>query len=100
MGAPVLVVGGGPAGMEAAVRARRAGHPVRLVEQRDVLGGQLDIAAKCSSTWVRADACRLRSAQWSAPSHVSGMWTSLPKDTWIDGAVPDARHWCGTPRGT
>ncbi len=44
-GAPVLVVGGGPAGMEAAVRARHAGHPVRLVELRDVLGGQLDIAA-------------------------------------------------------
>ena len=57
--------------------------------------GHVDIATRCSSTWVRADACRRRSAQWSAPSHVRGMWTSLPKDTWIDGAVPDARHWCG-----
>ena len=41
----VVVVGGGVAGLEAALRARAAGHRVRLIERRLVLGGQLDIAA-------------------------------------------------------
>jgi len=41
----VVVVGGGVAGIEAALRAIAAGHPVRLVERSMRLGGQLDIAA-------------------------------------------------------
>lgn len=41
----VLVLGGGPAGMEAAHTAARRGHRVTLVEQRDELGGQLALCA-------------------------------------------------------
>jgi 2,4-dienoyl-CoA reductase (NADPH2) len=41
----VLVVGGGPAGMSAAIAAHDRGHRVRLVEAADRLGGQLHIAA-------------------------------------------------------
>lgn len=37
----VLVVGGGPAGMEAAVTAAQRGHTVTLAEQADHLGGLL-----------------------------------------------------------
>jgi 2,4-dienoyl-CoA reductase-like NADH-dependent reductase (Old Yellow Enzyme family)/thioredoxin reductase len=37
----VLVVGGGPAGMEAALTARGLGHEVELFEAGEVLGGQL-----------------------------------------------------------
>lgn len=37
----VLVVGGGPAGMEAAITAARRGHNVTLVEKKDHLGGNL-----------------------------------------------------------
>lgn len=40
----VLVVGGGPAGMMAAVTAARRGHRVTLLERTDVLGGQLLLA--------------------------------------------------------
>ena len=40
----VLVVGGGPAGMEAAYVAKKRGHEVVLCEQSDRLGGQLNIA--------------------------------------------------------
>lgn len=43
-GRRVLVVGGGPAGLSAAIAASRAGAAVRLVERRPVLGGQLDLA--------------------------------------------------------
>jgi 2,4-dienoyl-CoA reductase-like NADH-dependent reductase (Old Yellow Enzyme family) len=39
----VLVVGAGPAGLEAARIARERGHEVRVLERRDRLGGQLDL---------------------------------------------------------
>ncbi|GIX47517.1 MAG: hypothetical protein KatS3mg131_1728 [Candidatus Tectimicrobiota bacterium] len=42
----VLVVGGGPAGMEAARLLALRGHRVALYEQRPQLGGQLLLAAK------------------------------------------------------
>ncbi|MBU1053384.1 MAG: FAD-dependent oxidoreductase [Proteobacteria bacterium] len=44
----VLVVGGGPAGMEAARVARFRGHEVILYEKEEELGGQVSIAMKAS----------------------------------------------------
>ena len=41
----VMVVGGGPAGMSAALAAALKGHDVTLYEQSDFLGGQLYLAA-------------------------------------------------------
>lgn len=41
----VLVIGGGPAGMEAARVAALAGHAVTLAEQSDTLGGRMHLAA-------------------------------------------------------
>jgi 2,4-dienoyl-CoA reductase (NADPH2) len=41
----VTVVGGGPAGMEAALTAASRGHQVTLLEKADQLGGQLNLAA-------------------------------------------------------
>lgn len=43
--ARVLVVGGGPAGIWAAVRLSQRGHRVTLVEKNDKLGGMLNAAA-------------------------------------------------------
>jgi len=40
----VVVVGGGPAGMEAAVIAAERGHEVTLFEKENVLGGQIRVA--------------------------------------------------------
>lgn len=40
----VAVVGGGPAGMKAAIVATEAGHTVTLYEKSDVLGGQIKCA--------------------------------------------------------
>jgi NADPH-dependent 2,4-dienoyl-CoA reductase/sulfur reductase-like enzyme len=40
----VLVVGGGPGGLQAALTASRMGHEVELWEQSDQLGGQIRLA--------------------------------------------------------
>ncbi|MEX2320976.1 MAG: FAD-dependent oxidoreductase, partial [Saccharospirillum sp.] len=42
----VLVIGGGPGGMEAARVAAERGHKVILVERADALGGQITLAAQ------------------------------------------------------
>ncbi|OYT95745.1 MAG: N-methylproline demethylase, partial [Pseudomonas sp. PGPPP3] len=42
----VVIVGGGPAGMEAARVAAERGHDVTLFEKQDSLGGQISLAAK------------------------------------------------------
>jgi 2,4-dienoyl-CoA reductase (NADPH2) len=42
----VMVIGGGPAGLEAATIAAQRGHQVTLFEKRDKLGGQLNHASK------------------------------------------------------
>lgn len=41
----VLVIGGGPAEMQAAITAAERGHNVTLIEKADRLGGQLNIAS-------------------------------------------------------
>ncbi len=42
----VIVIGGGPGGMEAALIAAKRGHDVTLFEKKPALGGQLLLAAK------------------------------------------------------
>jgi len=41
----VLIIGGGPAGMQAAITAKKIGHDVTLIEEKDALGGQLRLAS-------------------------------------------------------
>ena len=60
----VLVVGGGPAGMEAARLASLRGHDVRLVEESDRLGGRFALAARAAEpnaellAWLEGEMAR------------------------------------------
>jgi 2,4-dienoyl-CoA reductase-like NADH-dependent reductase (Old Yellow Enzyme family)/thioredoxin reductase len=54
----VIVVGGGPAGLEAACVAAQRGHRVSLLEQGDRLGGQLNLAARAPHKEGFLDAIR------------------------------------------
>lgn len=42
----VVVIGGGPAGMQAAIGAAQRGHKVTLLERNGKLGGRLNVAAR------------------------------------------------------
>ena len=47
----IAIIGGGPAGMEAALVAANRGHKVTLYERSDALGGQLKHAGWASFKW-------------------------------------------------
>ena len=49
----VMVVGGGPAGMEAARVAALRGHEVVLYEKEHQLGGSVPLAATVNSPWLK-----------------------------------------------
>lgn len=51
----VAVIGGGPAGMKAAITAAERGHKVTLYEKNDYLGGQLKHTDYVSFKWTYRD---------------------------------------------
>lgn len=51
----VAVIGGGPAGMEAALIAAERGHDVTLYEKRPTLGGTLTLLENMSFKWPHKD---------------------------------------------
>ena len=54
----IAVVGGGAAGMRAAITAAENGHDVTLYEKTDCLGGQMNIAGMPDFKWNLRDYCR------------------------------------------
>ena len=101
----VLVVGGGPAGLQAAVTAAERGHHVTLFEKADRLGGQVPIAASVPSRAEFLDITRnLVSAaarmgvdvKLSCPATAELLLSESPDAVIIaTGAVPQKPWWAG-----
>jgi len=82
-GTSVLVAGGGPAGMAAAVAAARAGAEVTLAEATDELGGQFALAGRAPAH--RETAARY-SADWRRRLEAAGVRILL--GTRVDASSP------------
>jgi len=104
----VLVVGGGPAGLEAARVAATAGHKVSLVEAQPSLGGMISLARKCPRHagisdiihWLEEEIYRAGvdvslstfvdedDALWDDYDHIVVATGSLPRDTVVQSRSP------------
>jgi len=76
----VLVIGGGPAGMEAALTAEKRGHQVTLLEKENKLGGQLVLAAMPPAKQDLAKAVQYMAVQVGKSSIDVKMNTSATKE--------------------
>jgi 2,4-dienoyl-CoA reductase-like NADH-dependent reductase (Old Yellow Enzyme family) len=88
-GSRVLVVGGGPAGMAAAVGAARAGAEVTLVEATSALGGQFALAGRAPA---HRETAERYAADWRRRLAAAGVEVRL--DTRLDAqsAVAEAAN--------
>jgi 2,4-dienoyl-CoA reductase-like NADH-dependent reductase (Old Yellow Enzyme family)/thioredoxin reductase len=84
----ILVVGGGPAGMYAAITAAQRGHTVRLAERSDRLGGQLWFA---DSDTYKKDLAAFRDclAARCKAAGVSVVYNTAVNEAYIARYAPD-----------
>ena len=85
----VLVIGGGPAGLQAAVTAAELGHRVRLLEAGDHLGGQIRLAALVPNRAELGDLVRNLTGQANRSGVEIKLGTTATADL-IDMLAPDA----------
>jgi 2,4-dienoyl-CoA reductase-like NADH-dependent reductase (Old Yellow Enzyme family) len=86
----IMVIGGGPGGMEAARIAAQRGHNVTLYEKSGELGGKLDFAARVKGTHENLDDLK---AYLIRQQEVNGVTVVLNKEVdaaFIDSEAPDA----------
>jgi len=88
----VLVAGGGPAGMSAALYLARRGHDVTLAEKEDQLGGQFNLAwqAPGKQTMQAGLESLKRQTQRVAKNVMTGKVVDLPL---VRQAAPDLLVW-------
>jgi 2,4-dienoyl-CoA reductase (NADPH2) len=106
----VLVVGGGVAGMEAARVAARRGHPVRLLERSDTLGGAVITAAMATGrgdlanavTWLAGECTRASLDVDIVLGHEATVEELAATDAHViiaTGSVPGVRDYTATRAG-
>jgi 2,4-dienoyl-CoA reductase (NADPH2) len=84
----VLVVGGGPAGMEAARVAAERGHQVTLIEKRETLGGMLRLAGRLSFKKEMLDVIRYLETEIERLGIEVRLLTEL-SDAVLEAVAPD-----------
>jgi 2,4-dienoyl-CoA reductase (NADPH2) len=99
----VMVVGGGPAGLQAAISAARAGHRVTVYEKESVAGGQVRIAASVPNRAEFGDMIRNQLAECArlgvSIEYGIGVWPGLVEEKKPDhvivatGAEPTRPWW-------
>jgi N,N-dimethylglycine/sarcosine dehydrogenase len=104
----ITVVGGGPAGMEAARLAAERGHRVTLLEASDALGGQVRVAALAphrgeygrSIAWLARQLGRLAiEVRLGTEATVEALLAARPDAVVVaTGATPRAAAWPGADR--
>ncbi len=85
----VVIVGGGPAGLEAAIVSARRGHSVTLIDRGRDLGGQLRLAARAPN---RAELEGIASYR-ASEAHRLGVRIQLNEEATVEGVLsykPDA----------
>jgi len=92
----VVIVGGGPAGLECARVARLRGHDVVLLEKSQELGGQTRIARRAPSREDFDGACRYTPPPSAASLGSTSGWGPRPTPRWCCGRSPT---WSCSPRG-
>lgn len=85
----VLVVGGGPAGMQAAITAANRGHDVTLVEKADKLGGNMHPAGAASFKRDIAYLCKVMEAR-VAKAGVKVVLNTEVTPAYVRAFAPDA----------
>ncbi len=85
----VLVAGGGPAGMEAALEAAKRGHKVTLCEAGDALGGQLLLEEHVPFKKEMYDFCRVKGDQVREAGVEVLLNTRVTRE-WAEKFNPDA----------
>jgi 2,4-dienoyl-CoA reductase-like NADH-dependent reductase (Old Yellow Enzyme family)/thioredoxin reductase len=86
----VMVIGGGPGGMEAARIAAARGHEVTLYEKTGALGGKLDFASRIKGPHENLDDLK---AYLERQLELNGVKVELNKEVdtaFIDAEAPDA----------
>ena len=81
----VAVIGGGPAGMNAALFCAERGHDVTLFEKDDSLGGQLKVMEYPSFKWPLHNYCRYLIAQLDKSGVKVRLHTIVTPDSIRDG---------------
>jgi len=88
----VLVVGGGPAGMSAALHLSRRGHVVTLAEKDSRLGGQFNLAWQAPGKETMQQG--LDSLDFCVRADAAHVLCNTPvTDAWIRDAAPDLLVW-------
>jgi 2,4-dienoyl-CoA reductase (NADPH2) len=82
----VLVVGAGPAGLQAAIAAARTGHAVEVVEKEPTAGGQVRLAATVPNRAEFGDLIR------NQLTECRRLGVTLTTDTWADLELVRARR--------